>query len=71
LGRQEGRELVRAHRLWEAYLSTHLALPPDHVHAPADRMEHYTDPALRDQLAADLANPTRDPHGRPIPPAGS
>jgi manganese/zinc/iron transport system permease protein len=51
-------------------MSTHLALPPDHVHAPADRMEHYTDPALRDQLAADLANPTKDPHGRPIPPAG-
>jgi manganese/zinc/iron transport system permease protein len=69
-GRHEGRELVRAHRLWEAYMSTHLALPPDHVHAPADRMEHYTDPALRDQLAADLANPTKDPHGRPIPPAG-
>jgi Mn-dependent DtxR family transcriptional regulator len=31
-------------------------------------MEHYTDPSLRDQLASDLANPTRDPHGRPIPP---
>ena len=67
-GRQEARELVRAHRLWEAFMNTRLALPPDHVHAPADRMEHYTDPALRDQLAADLANPTKDPHGRPIPP---
>jgi manganese/zinc/iron transport system permease protein len=67
-GRAEAAELVRAHRLWEAFLSTRLDLPADHVHAPADRMEHYTDPALRDRLAADLANPTRDPHGRPIPP---
>jgi manganese/zinc/iron transport system permease protein len=71
-GRAEAGELVRAHRLWEAFLSTRLDLPADHVHAPADRMEHYTDPALRDQLARDLANPTKDPHGRPIPPpAGS
>jgi manganese/zinc/iron transport system permease protein len=70
LGRQEARELVRTHRLWEAFMSTRLALPPDHVHAPADRMEHYTDPSLREQLAADLANPTKDPHGKPIPPPG-
>ena len=63
--------MVRAHRLWEAFLSTRLDLPADHVHAPADRMEHYTDPALRDRLAADLANPTKDPHGRPIPPPSS
>jgi manganese/zinc/iron transport system permease protein len=70
-GRAEGVELVRAHRLWEAFMSTRLGLPADHVHAPADRMEHYTDPALRDQLASDLAFPTRDPHGRPIPPPAS
>lgn len=67
-GRAEAAELVRTHRLWEAFMSTRLDLPPDHVHAPADRMEHFTGPALRDQLATDLAFPTRDPHGRPIPP---
>jgi len=66
-GRNEARELVRIHRLWEAYLTTRLALPPDHVHAPADRMEHFTDPDLRDRLTADLADPEFDPHGRPIP----
>jgi manganese/zinc/iron transport system permease protein len=68
-GRNEARELVRAHRLWESFLNTRLDLPPDHVHAAADRVEHYTGPALREQLASDLANPTRDPHGKPIPPA--
>lgn len=66
-GRAEAREMVRAHRLWETYMSTQLALPPDHVHAPADRVEHYTDAKLRDRLAAELAHPTTDPHGRPIP----
>ena len=67
-GRAEARELVRTHRLWETFLSTRLALPADHVHAPADRIEHYLDPVLRDRLATELANPTRDPHGRAIPP---
>lgn len=70
-GRARARELIRTHRLWEAFMSTRLELPADHLHAPADRMEHYTDPTLRDQLAADLADPQRDPHGRPIPPAAS
>ena len=32
-------------------MTTCLALPPDHVHAPADRMEHFTDPDLRDRLS--------------------
>jgi ABC-type Mn2+/Zn2+ transport system permease subunit len=68
-GRNAAREFVRTHRLWESYLNTRLDLPPDHVHAAADRVEHYTGPDLREQLASDLANPTRDPHGKPIPPA--
>jgi len=68
-GRAIAQELVRTHRLWEMYLSSRLDLPADHVHDPADRMEHYTGPALSDQLAAELAFPFRDPHGRPIPPS--
>lgn len=66
-GRTAARELVRTHRLWETFMSSRLDLPADHVHAPADRLEHYTDPALRAQLASDLENPSSDPHGRPIP----
>jgi hypothetical protein len=68
-GRVEARELVRTHRLWETYFSTQLALPADHVHAPADRLEHYTDPALREQLDAELEHPQHDPHGMPSPVA--
>ncbi len=68
-GRSVAAELVRSHRLWETYLSTRLDLPADHVHPPAERMEHYIDHALRERIAADLADPRRDPHGRPIPPS--
>src|SRR5262249_41201591 len=40
-GRERAKRLVRGHRLWEAYLVKHLGLPLDHVHAPADRVEHF------------------------------
>jgi Mn-dependent DtxR family transcriptional regulator len=69
-GRAAARELIRSHRLWETFLSARLELPPDHVHEPADRMEHYTGPGLIEELAAELGHPERDPQGRPIPPAG-
>jgi manganese/zinc/iron transport system permease protein len=65
--RTAAAELVRGHRLWEIYLTTRLDLPPDHVHPPAERMEHFIDRTLRDQLVAELDNPDRDPHGKPIP----
>ncbi|MEW4569140.1 metal ABC transporter permease [Tautonia sp. JC769] len=68
LGRAEARELVRAHRLWESYLSTHFDLPPDHLHDPAERLEHFIGPGLRAELDADLQAPAADPHGRSIPP---
>jgi manganese/zinc/iron transport system permease protein len=68
-GRQVGRSIVRAHRLWESYLERHFELPLDHVHEPAERMEHYLGPELQSQLAEQLAEPAQDPHGRAIPPS--
>jgi manganese/zinc/iron transport system permease protein len=59
--------LIRSHRLWEAYLKKHFALPLDHLHPPAERMEHYITPALRERLGEALTDPSRDPHGRTIP----
>lgn len=61
--------LVRAHRLWETYLGEHLAVPPDHLHRPAEHLEHVTDRQTRERLAASLGGRGRDPHGAPIPPA--
>lgn len=68
-GRAAARNLVRAHRLWESYLDTHFDLPRDHLHEPAERMEHFLDPRLQEELAAELAGRAVDPHGKTIPPA--
>ncbi len=68
-GRQLAQMLVRGHRLWESYLGEHFALPLDHLHEPAERLEHFLGPRLQEQLAESLTEPARDPHGREIPPA--
>jgi manganese/zinc/iron transport system permease protein len=66
-GQGEAKRLVRAHRLWESYLNKHFGLPLDHLHAPAERMEHYVTPALQERIAAEIGH-VPDPHGREIPP---
>lgn len=58
--------LLRNHRLWESYLNQ-LGLPPDHVHAPADALEHFTDDHLREEILAALPNIAIDPQGKRIP----
>jgi manganese/zinc/iron transport system permease protein len=60
-------EIIGSHRLWESYLARHFELAPDHLHAPAERMEHYIDPQLRDELREQLSHPTHDPQGKRIP----
>ncbi|HQR08498.1 MAG TPA: metal ABC transporter permease [Gemmatales bacterium] len=66
-GQDRALQLVRAHRLWETYLQQNVALPADHLHAPAEKMEHYVGPVLLDSIAEDLHQPAQDPHGREIP----
>ena len=66
-GRDQARHLIRSHRLWESYLNKHLSLPADHLHEPAERLEHVTDPAMRENLAERADHPAQDPQGRPIP----
>ncbi|GAB4515798.1 MAG: iron chelate uptake ABC transporter family permease subunit [Phycisphaerales bacterium] len=59
LGREDAREVVRRHRLWEHYLVDRAGLAPDHVHDPAEMLEHLGLSPSR--------GPERDPHGRSIP----
>jgi manganese/zinc/iron transport system permease protein len=66
-GRDDAKQLVRSHRLWENYLVQFLGLPLDHVHEPAHRVEHFIGPAMQDQLREELAARDVDPHGREIP----
>jgi manganese/zinc/iron transport system permease protein len=66
-GRSSARQLVRTHRLWETYLTQHLGLAADAVHAPAERLEHVTSDELRRRLAESTDFPTVDPHSKRIP----
>jgi DtxR family Mn-dependent transcriptional regulator len=66
-GRAAALEVVRHHRLLEAYLTSALGFSWDEVHAEADHLEHVISEDLEDRIAAYLGNPTSDPHGAPIP----
>lgn len=66
-GRTAARSLIRSHRLWELYLYQHMAIPADHVHASAERLEHVTGPAMRRDLAESVASAQCDPQGKQIP----
>ena len=61
-------QILRAHRLWESYMTREMGAAPDHVHDAADRIEHYLQPALVEELDSSLERPAYDPHGNIIPP---
>ncbi len=67
VGRQQARGLVRSHRLWEQYLASQASMDSDRLHDTAERLEHFTDRQLREQLDREMDQPTRDPHGTAIP----
>jgi DtxR family Mn-dependent transcriptional regulator len=66
-GEKVALEVIRHHRLIEAYLSEALGMPDDMVHAEAEVLEHHISEQLEDLIAAKLGEPSHDPHGTPIP----
>jgi manganese/zinc/iron transport system permease protein len=66
-GKARGQRVVRIHRLWELYLTTHLNIAPDHVHDDADTIEHLLTPELEVELERLLNYPKVDPHKSEIP----
>jgi DtxR family Mn-dependent transcriptional regulator len=66
-GRKVALEVIRHHRLLEAFLSEVLEMPWERVHAEAEVLEHVLSSELEEVIAAKLGNPTHDPHGDPIP----
>jgi DtxR family Mn-dependent transcriptional regulator len=68
-GRRVALEVIRHHRLLELYLVESLGVPWDRVHEEAEVLEHVLSEELEELIAAKLGNPTRDPHGDPIPTA--
>lgn len=66
-GKMRGKRVVKIHRLWEMYLTTHLHIAPDHVHEDADTIEHLLTPELEAELEKLLDYPKVDPHKSEIP----
>jgi DtxR family Mn-dependent transcriptional regulator len=66
-GERVALEVIRHHRLIEAYLSEALGMPDDEVHAEAEVLEHHISEQLERLIAAKLGEPSHDPHGTPIP----
>ena len=60
-------EVLRHHRLIEAYLAEHLDYSASEVHDEADALEHHISEEFERRVAAALGNPEVDPHGDPIP----
>jgi manganese/iron transport system permease protein/iron/zinc/copper transport system permease protein len=65
-GHREAQRLLRAHRIWEAYLAQ-AGAPPEQLHQEAHRLEHIHAPEAIEYLDDKLGHPLRDPHGAEIP----
>ena len=68
-GERVALEVVRHHRLLEAYLAEHLDYSWSEVHDEADALEHHISEEFEERVADALDDPVVDPHGDPIPSA--
>lgn len=66
-GRRAALEVIRHHRLIEAWLVETLGYSWDEVHNEAEKLEHVISEDFEMRIAAALGHPERDPHGEPIP----
>lgn len=66
-GRRVALEVLRHHRLLELFLAEELGMSWDRVHDEAEVLEHVISEELEQRIAAKLGEPSRDPHGDPIP----
>ena len=68
-GQRAALEVIRHHRLLETWLVHSMGYTWDAVHEEACRLEHAISEDFEARIAAALGNPSRDPHGDPIPDA--
>ena len=64
-GDMEARKVLKAHRLWEAYLAS-IGTPKEELHPTAHHLEHISDTNTVDYLDEKLGKPVQDPHGQTI-----
>ncbi len=66
-GKKEAVRMIRAHRLWEVFLTEKLGFAWEDVHADAERLEHHSTTMLLNRLDDFLDHPAYCQHGNPIP----
>lgn len=66
-GEKIALEIVRHHRLLEAYLKEALGYTWDLVDGEAEKLEHVISEEFEERIDRILGYPTHDPHGDPIP----
>lgn len=68
-GKKMALNVVRKHRLWEAFLFKMFDLSLHDIHREAELLEHQTSDLLAEKISEFLGHPKFDPHGDPIPNA--
>lgn len=68
-GQKAALEVIRHHRLLEAWLVQTLGYSWVEVHEEAERLEHVISEDFERRIAAAMGHPLRDPHGELIPTA--
>lgn len=66
-GEKYALNILRKHRLWETFLHKVLGLSISEIHTEAEVLEHVTSDFLAQKIDDYLGQPTKDPHGTPIP----
>ncbi len=66
-GSRIAKEVLRHHRLLEAFLVQELGMTWEEAHHEAETLEHYISERFEEKLAQKLGDPEWDPQGAPIP----
>jgi len=66
-GNEYALQVIRAHRLWEKYLSEKTGYNKEEWHERAEKKEHELSKYEINKLSNLLGHPKFDPHGDPIP----
>ena len=66
-GTKMALNVIRKHRLWEAFLFKTFDMSLHEIHREAEFLEHETSDFLAEKISEYLGHPKFDPHGDPIP----
>ncbi len=66
-GNIEAIRLIRAHRIWEVFLTEELGFKWQDVHEEAEQLEHASSEELLKRMYEHLGSPKTCQHGNPIP----